>query len=204
MFPIGSFDRMESDLRTREYEKGTDIPITVGILIADFRRQFCKENIFDQLERLDKKSGPLIDFYIPGYCMTTEIDEHDMNAYKFKNKTYSFSSELFDDFRENLEHRKVEITGHAQLILFPYTDGRLAFDDAMIFDLEQDELKGKTKSTKLFFDFIFKIAGQTTQFEDFRRKTNLDRVKNISLCFIKEHLPGALISLLISLPQTLS
>ena len=39
MFPTGSFGRMENELYWREKNKGTDIPITVGILIADVRRQ---------------------------------------------------------------------------------------------------------------------------------------------------------------------
>lgn len=47
MFPTGSFGRMESELWHRECKKRTDIPITVGILIADCRRRFCKENIIN-------------------------------------------------------------------------------------------------------------------------------------------------------------
>ncbi len=50
MYPTGSFQRMVCELQKREQEKGTDIPITVGILIADCRRQFTKENLFNVLE----------------------------------------------------------------------------------------------------------------------------------------------------------
>jgi hypothetical protein len=46
MFPVGSFDRMMHELNWRESNKGTDMPITVAILIADFRRQYARENIF--------------------------------------------------------------------------------------------------------------------------------------------------------------
>lgn len=42
--------------------KGTDIPITVGILIADVRRQLEREYIFNYINRLNLETGNLIDF----------------------------------------------------------------------------------------------------------------------------------------------
>lgn len=198
MFPVGSFSRMKNDLWLREYEKGTDIPITVGILIADYRRSFCKENVLNQLERFDKKSGPLIDFYIPGYCKTSEIDEHYVDDYRFKNKKYSFSPQYFNEFIDELEKRNIRVTGRTQLLLLPYEHHHLLFDQAISFDLEGDESGNKIESTKLFFESIFQIASETTAFEIFKARITHDRASNWFFGFQKEKLPDALLSLIMS------
>ena len=195
MFPVGSFNRMQNDLRLKEYNKGTDIPITVGILIADYRRSFCKENILNQLERFDKKSGPLIDFYMPGYCKTSEIDEHYVDKYKFKNMEYSFSPKYFNEFIDELEYRGIKVTGRAQLILLPYEHNHLLFNEAISFDIESDEYSNKIESTKLFFEDIFKIASVTAEFEIFKSKINHDRASRFIFDFIKEKLSDTILSL---------
>ena len=198
MFPVGSFSRMKNDLYRREYEKGTDIPITVGILIADYRRSFCKENVLNQLERFDKKSGPLIDFYIPGYCKTSEIDEHYVDDYRFKNKKYSFSPQYFNEFIDELEKRNIKVTGRFQLLLLPYENHHLLFHQAISFDLESDESGNKIESTKLFFESIFQIASETTAFEVFKARINHDRASNWFFGFLKEKLPDAILSLIMN------
>jgi hypothetical protein len=63
--------------------------------------------------------------------------------------------------------------------------------------LEQDENHGKIKSVKLFFDFIFQIAGETVQFECFKKKIIKDRYKNVVIDFVKSNLPSSFLSLLI-------
>ena len=198
MFPTGSFDRMKSELWFREYEKCTDIPITVGILIADYRRRFCKENVINQIERLDKKSGPLIDFYIPGYCKTAEIDEVYLEDFRFKGKSYSFSVEYYNEFIEKLEKMGVEVTGRTQFLLIPYENNKLQVNQALCFDLENDENKSKIVSTKLFFDSIFEISKETTQFEVFKRKIAQERVSAGVIRFLKENLPNTVLSLILS------
>lgn len=81
MFPTGSFGRMENELCWREKNKGTDIPITVGILIADVRRQLEREYIFNYINRLNLETGNLIDFYIPGYIKVSNQDDYDNMKY---------------------------------------------------------------------------------------------------------------------------
>lgn len=194
MYPVGSFDRMRQDLWRREYEKGTDIPITVGILIADYRRSFCKENVLNQLERFDKKSGSLIDFYIPGYCKTSEIDQHYQEKYVFKRDTYSFSPEYFNEFVDILENCGIKVTGRTQLILLPYEGNQLLFDHTISFDVETDESEKKIESTKLFFESIFQIASETTKFDVFKERIYRSRTVNSCLRFLKENFPGMALS----------
>lgn len=196
MFPTGSFGRMESELWHREYKKGTDIPITVGILIADCRRRFCKENIINQLEQLDKKSGPLIDFYIPGYCKTSEVDEYNINTFRFRSKNYSFSVDYFYEFMDELEIRGIKVTGRTQFLLVPYECNKLLFEQAICFDLENDENKNKIESTKLFFDFVFGISRETTEFETFKRRIAQERASTWFISFLKEKLPDTILALI--------
>lgn len=46
-----------------------DIPITMGILVADYRQSDAREYILNYLNRFDERSGRYIDFYLPGYYM---------------------------------------------------------------------------------------------------------------------------------------
>lgn len=195
--PVRSYRRMINELAHREDSRGTDIPITVGILIADFRRNFCRENICSQIERLNRKSGPLIDFYIPGYIRTI-LEDSESDCLCFKDAGYRFSRHDFDEFIYKLEDRGIKVTGHAQLLLIPYEKKRLWFRDAISFDLEKDESSGKIESTKLFFDFIFEISKSTTDFEEFRKKINFERTRVAVIEFVKEQLLSSLWSLLTS------
>ena len=120
MFPTGSFGRMENELYWREKNKGTDIPITVGILIADVRRQLEREYIFNYINRLNLETGNLIDFYIPGYIKVSNQDDYDNMKYYLNNCTerfklgknfYYFSYELFYEFLDKLgEHSNKHLT----------------------------------------------------------------------------------------------
>lgn len=171
---------------------------TVGILIADYRRQFCKENIINQLGRLNRESGPLIDFYIPGYVRIKSVERHQNDCFGFQKHTYYFSRQEFDRFVREIEHRGLKVTGRTQLLLVPYENHRLRYKKAMAFDLEQEEASGKIESTKLFFDFIIEISKKTTEFEEFKRRIQRGRARTMFLDFLKEKLPDTLLSLITS------
>lgn len=177
---------------------GGNVSETVGILIADYRRQFCKENIINQLERINRDSGPLIDFYIPGYVRTKSVERRHNNQFEFQKRTYRFSGQEFDRFVSEIECRGIKVTGRTQLLLVPYKNHRLWYKEAMVFDLEKEESTGKIESTKLFFDFIIEISKRTTEFEEFKRRIQCGRVRTMFLDFLKEKLPDTLLSLIMS------
>lgn len=177
---------------------GGNVSETVGILIADYRRQFCKENIINQLGRLNRESGPLIDFYIPGYVRIKSIERHQNDCFGFQKHTYYFSRQEFDRFVREIEHRGIKVTGRTQLLLVPYENHRLRYKKAMAFDLEQEEASGKIESTKLFFDFIIEISKKTTEFEEFKRRIQHSRARTMFLDFLKEKLPDTFWSWIMS------
>jgi hypothetical protein len=47
MWPLGSYDRMVHEIKRRE---NRDIPVTFGILIADYRQQINREYILNYIE----------------------------------------------------------------------------------------------------------------------------------------------------------
>ena len=185
-FLSDSIEQMETALRMREYQKGTDLPITVGILVADYRRSFCQENIIDQLDRLNKKSGALIDFYIPGYKKTPYSQIADLLHITYKGEKYRFSKETFNAFLDALEQRNIKLTGRTQLLLVPFENGRLLLKDALGFDLEKGEDVERVGSVKLFFDYLIEISKKTTDFEEYRKTIQQDRIKSAFLDFLKE------------------
>lgn len=195
---VESIRRMEIELAHRQRGDGGNIPITVGILIADYRRQFCKENIINHLERIDRQSGPLIDFYIPGYIRPISETENQNDQFEFQQQKYCFHKHAFDRFIHELERRGINVTGRTQLLLVPYENHRLRFREALAFDLEKEEASGKIESTKLFFDFIIEISKETTDFEEFRKRIQYGRARTVFLDFLKEKLPDTLWSLITS------
>lgn len=205
MFPTGSFGRMKNELYWREKDKGTDIPITVGILIADVRRQLEREYIFNYINRLNLETGKLIDFYIPGYIKISNQHDYDNNKYYLNNcvesfklgkNRYFFSPELFDEFLDDLsEHSNKHLTPDPKIILVSYAHEQICFGDSIIFDLRQEDRKN---SISELFQFIINIARKTTEFEDFKRRIFLDNSKNQFINFVKNKLPDQLLSFVIS------
>ena len=205
MFPTGSFGRMENELYWREKNKGTDIPITVEILIADVRRQLEREYIFNYINRLNLETGNLIDFYIPGYIKVSNQDDYDNMKYYLNNCTerfklgknfYYFSYELFYEFLDKLgEHSNKHLTPDPKIILVSYADEQICFGDSIVFDLRKED---RENSISELFQFIINIARKTTEFEEFKRKIFLDNSKNKFIKFVKNKLPDQLLSFVIS------
>lgn len=166
MFPVGSFDRMMNELYCRESDKGTDMPITVAILIADFRRQYARENIFNYLDYYDKKSGPLFDFYIPGYCLIDEIREPE--TYNFKESNYAFSSKLYDEFIKKLESYRIKVQLQTEIIIIEYEKGCLDFSHCLHCNLEACQSEGKIESAKQFLDALIEISKKTVEYKEFK------------------------------------
>ena len=190
--PINNHILMLHTLSYRERNEGINHPITVGILVADYRRSFCRENILYQLDRMDKKTGPLIDFYIPGYIKCPHYEKASSNQITFKTGKYRFSLRAYNSFLEYLEQKGINVSGRTQFLLVPYDGGHLWFKDALVFDLEKDEASGKIESAKLFFDFIIDISKKTTDFSEFQKRIKLGRIGTILIDFVKEQLPSSL------------
>lgn len=206
MWPVGSIEYMKYALDMRTRCKGIDIPFTVGIVVADINRQFARENVLDMLEYFNEISGEMIDFYLPGYleskvynemlsCCKFDfkpnqviIDGEAFDILIFNNKRYFFSRNLFFNFTKQLQRSGISITGQTQLILVPYSHGRLIYHEAIVFDLEDDIRQKRIPSVKLFFDTIFEIASTTTDHRVFAKSIRNNRRNSEVLDYIQDKL----------------
>lgn len=201
MYVSKGYSNLINRLNRKERRNGTDIPITIGILIADCRDPFARRKIFDCLSELNIRSGPLIDFYIPGYAeikipksADQEVLEQHLSRcdFRFNGKFYSFDEDEFYGAINQFEEHEIKITGRTQLPLLPYKNGTLCFKEAAVFDLEKDEQSEIIESVKLFFDLIFDISKETTNIDEFRNRIMLDKTKRAAIKFIKGHAVDAL------------
>lgn len=187
-YASGSFEIMVRELWFREAMKGTDIPITVGILIADCRQAFCAQYILNYWKSLNKDSGVLIDFYLPGYVkLQKEKNDSDITI-RLGNEEYRFLPDDFDEFAKRMKEKGIKVTGRAQLLLVPYENGHLWFKDALVYDLEKSKEVERAGSVKLFFEYLIAISKKTTDFEIFKETIQGDMRRTAILDFVKEKL----------------
>lgn len=134
MFPVGSYSVFIDKIRRRE---DIEIPITIGILIADLRQQKCAEYVINYMNRFNDLSAKYIDFYIPGY-----IENDDFNSeanMKICEKIYTFDYYYFYKFRSKLEEDfNIPFTYNPRLILIEYNKGHFRFSRKIIIDLDID------------------------------------------------------------------
>lgn len=184
----GSFEKMEHELWIREAMKGTDIPITVGILIADCRQSFCTQYILNYWKSLNEDSGVLIDFYLPGYVKLQKKKNASDITIRLGDEEYLFLPNDFDKFVNRLKNKGIKVTGRAQLLLVPYENGHLWFKDALVYDLEKSKEVERAGSVKLFFEYLIEISEKTTDFKVFKETIQGDMRRTAILNFVKEKL----------------
>jgi hypothetical protein len=164
MFPVGSYERLIHEIKNRE---DSDLPITFGILIADYRQQKCREYIINYLSRFNKISGKYINFYLPGY-ISDEIYKND-NIISLHNKKYYFNTEIYDMFLEKLKSDfDIDYPYNPILLLVEYSKGHFRFSKKIRFELDMDG--SDIKQTGELFEIIFDIAKKEVSITEFKSK----------------------------------
>lgn len=179
-----------------KYVEGT--PITMGILVVDYRQTDAREFILNYLDRFDKKSGKFIDFYLPGYYVgawdvQNSCSQHpnmyirdgmikDRPIYLSRtNEKVCFDEKLFEHFLDEMESRmNIQYSYSPMLILIEVKKsvarGEVEFQDKIVIDLDDGTAISVRKSGALF-EMIFEIA---------KRKVNLDQFgKEIRMHYFK-------------------
>ena len=156
MNPVGSYYRLEGELREAQQKLGLDACITFGILFVDARQSEAKEHIINYMNSFDRKSGKYFDFFIPGYVEYGKGEP----AFKLKRTTqeFFFDDDLFDEFCEWSERKLgIEYTYNPMLILISMKAGRIG--EAQKIVIELDNLGGyRVKRSGIFFRDIFDIS----------------------------------------------
>ena len=92
------------DMIKRIFSKYDDIPITIGILIADYRQTEAREYILNYLNIFDKKSGKYIDFYLPGYNQIKKYDNNKSKHIYMEIKNYNEANKIIAVNRTRKEY----------------------------------------------------------------------------------------------------
>lgn len=151
---------------SKEYEH-YDIPLTLGILIADYEQDLAKQYILNYLNIFDKKSGKYIDFYIPGYSHSSNCDSYELPLSNLKGNKYHFSRSDFNKFIMILKNAyNVKYNYNPMLILIEYTKND--FNNSKKIILELDSKLFDIKKTGELLEQIFEVSHTDVSIEKFR------------------------------------
>ena len=168
MWPLGQYERMVHEIKRRE---DPYIPITFGLLIADYRQQKCREYILNYIERFDYKSDKYINFYLPGYLEESYGDKN--KKIKIKEKYYYFDERLYFNFLNHLEADfEIDYPYNPILLLIEYDKGN--FKNTRKIIIELDSNGSEIKQTGVLFEKIFSVSKHKVAIEDFSK----DLIKN--------------------------
>lgn len=170
MFPVGSFQSMINELSKHEF---SDIPVTIGILVVDYRQSVNREYILNYLKRFDYKSDSYINFYLPGYLIQKL---HSTDSIRLSDKIYYFSDWIYEDFLKCMEEEfGIDYPYRPELILMEYEKGKLRSSKKIIIELDSEEMN--IKKTGELFEKIFDIARFDVAIEEFSNKLNKKELK---------------------------
>lgn len=171
MWPLGQYERMVDEIKRRE---NPYIPITFGLLIADYRQQKCREYILNYIERFDYKSDRYINFYLPGYL--TERFENEKNKIKIKDRNYYFDENIYLDFLNHLEDDfEIDYPYNPVLILVEYDKGHFKNTHKIIIELDSNG--SEIEQTGMLFEKIFSIAKSKVTIKEFSNDLIKDKIK---------------------------
>lgn len=156
MFPSGDYKRFEIEIVERY--KDYDIPITFGILIADYRQRNCSDYIINYLNRFDRLSGKCFDFFIPGYSYYSYRSGIEVDT-TIKGEKVFFSRILFEEFIEKLEKKLgIKYCYDAMLVLveIPANKKLSKINKKIIIPLS--DIPGGINLSGILFEQIFKIS----------------------------------------------
>lgn len=163
MWPLGSYERMVHEIKRRE---NPDIPITFGILIADYRQSLNQEYILNYINRFDYKSDRYINFYLPGYI---DDDRYGSNQeICINDKKYYFNSNEYEKFLIYLENDfKIEYPYTPILLLVEYKNGHFSKSNIVRIELDSDPIN--IKRTGILFEKIFLCAQSHVNIDDIQK-----------------------------------
>lgn len=162
-------DILEKNILTNDFSKRTK-----DIMCLLFVRPATDSGnkILSSLNYYHFSSGNKIDFYLPGYYTDSSQKYTNEDApVKVDDENWYYSDEAFVKIKEHLEDEsKWEYSGESELLVFKYTNGRLNFDNVILFKLDQMMRDEAIVSYDNFFESFFKL---------FKNEYDLNEISNI-------------------------
>lgn len=171
MWPLGQYERLVHEVKRRE---NPNIPITFGLLIADYRQQKCREYILNYIERFNYRSGKYINFYLPGY-LEENIGSSDQKI-SLQQKEFYFNVDIYLDFLSHLEvDFGISYPYTPVLILLEYNKGHFKKAQKIVIELDSDGTE--IKQTGKLFEEIFSIAKKYVSVSDISKALIKNEIK---------------------------
>jgi hypothetical protein len=172
MWALGTYERLVYEIKRRE---NPDLPVTFGLLIADFDQQKCREYVLNYIDVFNYKSGEYINFYLPGY-MEDEMYQSEKKI-TIKNKNYYFKREIFHEFLMKLEQDfGIDFPYNPVLILLEYDRGHFKMSKRIVIELDANG--SQIERTGEFFEQIFSIARKVVSLDDVSEALVAKQMKN--------------------------
>lgn len=171
MWPLGQYERIVHEIKRRE---NNDIPVTFGLLVADFHQQRSKEYILNYIDRFNYKSDRYINFYLPGY-LEEDFYNHNENIV-INQKPYYFNRVIYLEFLRKLEEDfGVDYPYNPVLILIEYDKGNFIKTKRIVIELDSNG--SDIKQAGEMFEEIFKIAKENVSINDISKSLRLNELK---------------------------
>jgi len=169
MWPVGTYERMVYDIKARE---NPYLPVTFGVLIADYRQQKAREYILNYISRFDKLTGKYINFYLPGYL---EERDYGCDGIDIRGLQYKFSPQEYMKFLESFSYYfDIDYPYNPVLVLIEYDRGHFKFSRKITIELDSDG--SKIEQSGRLIERIVDIAKEYVSLDDFSTRLTRDAV----------------------------
>ena len=163
MYALGSYDRMVDEIKRRE---NRELPVTFGILIADYRQRDNKEYILNYIDVFDYKSNKYINFYLPGYL--EENFDNRNEKINIRGREYYFNDEIYKEFLRKLDDDfNIDYPYTPVLLLIEYINGH--FNMSKKIRIELDDSSTNIRKTGILFEKIFSIAQKNVSLHEIEK-----------------------------------
>ncbi len=193
MKPVRTFEDISNAILNNMDQ---DIPVTIGVLVANGKQPSALEYVLSHMQTFDRKSGYYIDFYLPGYhlgpkdeitelnkkyhplsCASELPSDNENEIFSIERdgirQKYYFSDVLFDNFIEKMESdMNIEYSYSPMLILVEvckdYYRGDLKYQRKIVIELNQDINK-----IGQLFNAIFEVAKKEVYLDEWRKNLRI-------------------------------
>lgn len=150
------------------------------------------KDILNSLEYYHFRTGHSINFYLPGYgAYWTEEEYPDGKVVtEIAGVKWSFSNQRFVEFIEDMEkYSKWRYSGESDLIFAEVKNGRLSYERAMEFHLDNMLRDKAIISVNQFFEKIVRIGQEGRSMNQIGNKLGIDKGKQVVFDALLEKMP---------------
>lgn len=190
MFDALTYQEMLKEIKKNSEKYGiTDDVVAILITRPDLA---TGKDILNSLEYYHFRTGHSINFYLPGYgAYWTEEEYPDGKVVtEIASVKWSFSNQRFVEFIEDMDkYSKWRYSGESDLIFAEVKNGRLSYERAMEFHLDNMLRDKAIISVNQFFEKIVRIGQEGRSMNQIGNKLGIDKGKQVVFDALLEKMP---------------